>query len=77
METAAFLFSVVSSLVGNLIYEKIGLSSLPFLQRKKIKSKINEAVAEVIEPILDFLKTEGISDAQTELLISICKNPLW
>ncbi|MEM9538447.1 MAG: NACHT domain-containing protein [Cyanobacteria bacterium P01_E01_bin.42] len=70
-----FAFSVISSLIASAI-EFSGYKSLDFFQRRKIESRVNDATADVVKPLLPFLSQEKITDHQQRLLIQTCVEEL-
>lgn len=71
-----FLLSVVTGLIGNAITAPIDNSVTSVFQRRKIKRRVDNAVDEVIEPILDFLQQEKITEHQQYLLVEACRDDL-
>nr|VFK53915.1 MAG: NACHT domain-containing protein [Candidatus Kentron sp. TUN]VFK55807.1 MAG: NACHT domain-containing protein [Candidatus Kentron sp. TUN] len=71
-----FFLGVIMSLVANAATSGTSYTALPFFQRRKINGRIEEATAEVVEPLLPFLSNEGISEAQQRLLIETCVDEL-
>jgi hypothetical protein len=71
-----FAFGLVSKLIANLVQRGIDYQTLPFFQKRKIESRIDSAVADILEPLLPFLSQEGVSETQQSLLIQTCVEEL-
>lgn len=74
MSLSESIFSVVINLISSAIYDQI--DSLEFFQKRKIKSHVESAVAEVVEPLLPFLENEGIPRDKQLRLVEICAKEL-
>jgi hypothetical protein len=68
-----FALGVVASLVANALTSATGYMALPFFERRRVQSRIEDAIAEVVEPLVPFLAQEGISENQQRLLFDACK----
>ncbi|HEX9982610.1 MAG TPA: NACHT domain-containing protein [Thermoanaerobaculia bacterium] len=71
-----FALNLVIELLGGAIQSGVGLASLPFFTQRRIKSRVEDATAEVVEPLLPFLANEGISEEKQRLLIQVCVDEL-
>lgn len=67
MTAIELLFSVGASLTANAIDRKIS-KNINFSSRKKIEAKIDELVVAVMDPVSDFLESEGVSLASIEIM---------
>lgn len=76
MELGAFALSIITNLLSSVISEGTSYTALPFFQRRKIKRRIEDATAEVVEPLLPFLAHEGISEDKQRRLIETCVEEL-
>lgn len=76
MELGAFALSIITNLLSSVMYEGTNYTALPFFQRRKIKRRIEDATAEVVEPLLPFLAHEGISEDKQRRLIETCVEEL-
>lgn len=76
MGIAEFAFSAIASLLSSVIYEGVKLSSLGFLQKKKIKNRIENAIVNVIAPLMPFLQNEGVPEDKQRRLIETCVEEL-
>ncbi|HEY9694413.1 MAG TPA: NACHT domain-containing protein [Oculatellaceae cyanobacterium] len=74
MELGAFTLGIISNLLSSLIDD--GIKSQPFFQRRKIERRIEDATAEVVEPLLPFLEHEGIPEDKQRRLIETCVEEL-
>ncbi|MCI5160802.1 MAG: NACHT domain-containing protein, partial [Candidatus Electrothrix sp. AX5] len=71
-----FALGVVASLVASALSSSPGFTALSYLKRKKIENRVENATAEVVEPLLPFLANEGLSNFQQELLFRTCTKEL-
>ncbi|MEL6579013.1 MAG: NACHT domain-containing protein [Cyanobacteria bacterium J06621_12] len=76
MGIGEFALGVITGLVANTIDHTVSYGALEFFQRRKIERRVEDAVAEVVEPLLPFLANEHIKEYQQELLIQTCVNEL-
>ena len=67
MTAIELLFSVGASLTANAIDRKIS-KNINFSSRKKIEAKIDELVVAVMDPVSDFLESEGVNLASIEIM---------
>lgn len=72
-----FALGVIAKLVTSAIQKGVEYTALPFFQRRKIERRIEDATAEVVEPLLPFLSQEGIPDDKQRRLIQTCVDELW
>lgn len=63
---------VIMSLIANAISSATGYTKLDFFKKRKIKNRVEDATAEVVEPLLHFLSIEGIAEAQQHILMQTC-----
>ena len=52
------------------------LSTQPFFEQRRIKRRVEDATAEVVEPLLTFLSNEGVSEDKQRRLIQTCIDEL-
>ena len=71
-----FALGVIYELLAGVIVEGVNYTLLPYFQRRKIESRILDATAEVVEPLLPFLSNEGISGNKQKILIQTCVDEL-
>jgi len=67
-----FLFTRIKKLIINIIDNKLEATSLSFLEKRKIKGRVEDSTAEVVGILLPFLKAEHISQEKQERLIDTC-----
>ncbi len=71
-----FALGVVASLVASALSSSSGFTALNYIKRKKIENRVENATAEVVEPLLPFLSNEGINELQQRLLFLTCTEEL-
>lgn len=71
-----FALGVVASLVASAVSSSSGFAALPFFKQRKIENRVENATAEVIEPLLPFLANEGLNEDQQQLLFRTCTDEL-
>ncbi|MCA6597796.1 MAG: NACHT domain-containing protein [Pseudanabaena sp. M046S1SP1A06QC] len=74
MELGEFTLGIITNLLSSIIYD--GIKSQPYFQRRKIERRVEDATAEIVEPLLPFLKNEGISEDKQRRLIETCVDEL-
>jgi adenylate kinase family enzyme len=68
-----FLLGIVGNLIASSISPSIEQGVMSAFQRRKIKRRVDEALCEVVEPIIPFLKQEKLTQNQQRLLIEACR----
>lgn len=76
MELGEFALNIIINLLSSVMYEGTDYATLPYFQRRKIKRRIEDATAEVVEPLLPFLAQERIPEDKQRRLISTCVEEL-
>ena len=76
VELGQFAFNVIVGLLTGVIQEGVKYKALPFFERRRIEGRINDAVAEMVEPLLPFLAQEKISEDKQRRLIQACVDEL-
>ncbi|MBE7550681.1 MAG: NACHT domain-containing protein [Anaerolineales bacterium] len=76
VELGQLAFDLILNLLAGVIQEGVNYQVLPFLERRKIKSRIEDATAEVVEPLLPFLAQEKIPEDKQRRLIQTCVDEL-
>jgi hypothetical protein len=76
MEPTEFALNLVIELLGGAIQSITGFAALPFLARRRVARRVEDAAAEVIEPLFPFLITEGVSEENQRLLLATCIDEL-
>ena len=71
-----FALGVIYELLASIIQEGVNYTVLPFFQRRKIQRRVEDATAEVVEPLLPFLSQEGIPEDKQRRLIQTCVDEL-
>ena len=74
MELGEFTLSIITNLLSSVIYD--GIKNQPYFQRRKIERRVEDATAEVVEPLLPFLECEGIPEDRQRRLIETCVEEL-
>jgi hypothetical protein len=73
IEFSATLFALVRSIVFRAIANKVNLEVEGFLKKRKINSRLEDSIAQVIEQLLPFFENERISETKRNLLTEICR----
>lgn len=69
MTLAEFALSAVASLIAGAIQATgVSYANQGYFKQRKIKNSLEDAVADVVEPLLPFLDHEGVREAQQRLL---------
>lgn len=76
IELGQFAFDLIINLLANVIYSGASYKALPFFERRRIEGRIEDAVAEVVEPLLPFLAQEKIPEDKQQRLIRTCVEEL-
>jgi NACHT domain len=76
IEFGAFALDLIVGLLGSAIEAGVSYTALPFFERRKIARRVEDATAEVVEPLLPFLSQEGISEDKQRRLIQTCVEEL-
>lgn len=71
-----FAFGLISDLMWNVIKDGLKSSSVDFFQERKIKSRVEDATAEVVRDLVPFLEQEKISAEKQQRLIETCVREL-
>lgn len=66
------IFEHIFQLIVGVIDDKLKSSTLSFLEKRKIRSRVEDATAEIAESLVPFLQQEGISQEKQERLIETC-----
>ncbi|MEM9807651.1 MAG: NACHT domain-containing protein [Cyanobacteria bacterium P01_D01_bin.56] len=69
-------FGIILNLISGVIQQGIDYSTLSFFGRRKVERRIEDAVAEVVEPLLFFLEQEGVPKEKQQRLIEVCVEEL-
>lgn len=67
---------LILNLLAGVIQEGVNYTVLPYFQQRKITRRVEDAIAEVVEPLLPFLIQEKIPEAKQRRLIETCIDEL-
>jgi hypothetical protein len=76
MALEKFALDLVLGLLTKAIASGISYAAIPYFTRRKIERRIEDATAEVVEPLIPFLEQEGISEDKQRRLIQTCVEEL-
>ncbi len=76
IELGALLFEGVKKVVFAAISKRVVLTGENFLTRRKVESRIDDSIAQVIEKLLPFFENERLSEQKRLVLISNCTHEL-
>lgn len=76
MTLEEFIFNLIVELVGGAIQGILQSVGSDFFEQRKIKRRIEDAVAHVVEPLLPFLSQERIPEDKQRRLIETCVDEL-
>jgi hypothetical protein len=76
LEIGAFAYDLILGLIVDTIREGVKTESLTFFEKRKIYSRVENATAEVVEPLLPFLTQEGVDEDKQQRLIRTCVEEL-
>jgi hypothetical protein len=76
VELSQFALNLITNLIANFIYDGIQYEGLSFFEQRRINRRIEDAIAEVVEPLLPFLAAEKISEDKQRRLIETCVDEL-
>jgi hypothetical protein len=76
IELGALLFEGVKKVVFAAISKRVVLKGENFLTRRKVESRIDDSIAQVVEQLLPFFESEHLSDHKRKVLISNCTSEL-
>ncbi len=71
-----FAFNLITTLVMGVLQEGVNYKVLQFFERRRIDRRIEDAIAEVVEPLLPFLAQEKIPEDKQRRLIQTCVDEL-
>jgi predicted NACHT family NTPase len=76
IELGQLALDLIINLLAGVIQEGVSYKALPFFERRKIERRIEDAIAEVVEPLLPFLAQEKIPEDKQRRLIETCVDEL-
>lgn len=60
VELGQLALDLIINLLAGVIHDGVKYTTLPFFERRRIERRIEDAIAEVVEPLLPFLAQEKI-----------------
>ncbi|MBD0254745.1 MAG: hypothetical protein ICV83_03410, partial [Cytophagales bacterium] len=72
MELGEFALNMVVELLGGAIQAGVSYTSLPYFTKRKINRRVEDATAEIVEPLMPFLTNERIPEDKQKRLIQAC-----
>jgi hypothetical protein len=76
IDLGALLFEGVKKVVFAAISKRVVLKGENFLTKRKVESRVNDSIAQVVEQLLPFFENERLSDHKRKVLISNCTHEL-
>lgn len=76
IEISAVLFELVKKLVFEAISKKVQTATEPFLTRRKIESRVDDSIAQVVEQLVPFFDSERVAENKRRTLIATCESEL-
>ena len=76
MELGQFTLDLIINLLASVIYDSVDDKGLGFFERRRIHRRVEDATAEVVEPLLPFLAREKIPEDKQRRLIQTCVDEL-
>lgn len=76
IELGQYALDLIINLLAGVIQEGVKYTALPFFERRRIERRIEDATAEVVEPLLPFLAQEKIPEDKQRRLIQTCVDEL-
>jgi len=73
IEFAPVLFELVKKIVFQAIATRVNYHVEPFFTKRKIESRLENSIAQVIEQLLPFFENERIAESKRGLLLEICR----
>jgi len=70
------LFELVKKLVFAAISKKVEITAEPFLTKRKIESRVDDSIAQVVEQLVPFFDNERIPENKRRTLIKTCETEL-
>ena len=71
-----YIFTAILSLITNAVTSTTRLEKSDFFTKRKVKARLENATAEVVQPLLPFLEQEGVDERQQRILVEACKRAL-
>jgi len=76
LEISELLFEGVKKIVFAAISKRVVLEAESYFTQRRIKSRINDSIAQVVEQLMPFFESEHLSDHKRRVLISNCTHEL-
>lgn len=76
IEISAILFELVKKLVFEAISKKVQTATEPFLTRRKIESRVDDSIAQVVEQLVPFFDSQRVPENKRRTLIATCESEL-
>ena len=76
LEVGALLFEGIKKIVFTAISKRVVIAGENFLTRRRIESRIDDSIAQVVEQLVPFFENEHLSDQKRQVLISNCTHEL-
>ncbi len=71
-----YALEIILGLITNAIQKVVDVSVLGYFEQRKITRRVEDAVAEVVEPLLPFLAQEGVPEDKQRRLLQTCVDEL-
>lgn len=71
-----FALEIILGLVKNAVQKVVDVSVLAYFEQRKVNRRVEDAVADVVEPLLPFLEQENISEEKQRRLLQTCVDEL-
>lgn len=76
MELSSFAFGVIKNLLMLVIRETVQYDVQKFFEQRRIERRIEDSIADAVEPLIPFLSNENISEDKQRRLIQTCADEL-
>lgn len=67
---------LITELVAKVLQDELSYRGLDFFHNRRIRRRIEDATAEIVEPLISFLGNERISEDKQRRLIETCVDEL-
>jgi hypothetical protein len=76
LDVGALLFELAKKIVFDAISKRVNYAGESFLTKRRIKSRLDDSIAQVVEQLVPFLDNEHISENQRGIIIATCEEEL-
>jgi hypothetical protein len=76
MALGELAFGLIFDLVKSVVQDSVKSSAKDFFEQRRIMNRVEDATAEVVQPLLPFLAHENISEDKQQRLIETCVDEL-